>query len=258
MNKVFSDLNQYFDHIYVLTLKGYEQRQASIAENLDGLNWTFFWGVDKRELPVDILQDPKYYDDVKHRATKRTSRGMTLAEVACAMSHLAIYQDMLDKGYERVLIFEDDVLPCLEELQNFLPVMAELPDDWDCVMLGYYDEKRPSLANKLQHTVYRLFRLLHIANWQHVSDDMMDMMLLKPHSPSFYTMGKAMGAHAYAISQRAARAYIDYQTPVIMQADRVFLFNQVLNKLKAYMLKRPMFTLSELSQISSIQGKQNR
>lgn len=48
-------------------------------------------------------------------------------EVGCAMSHYYIYKDALEKGYESIIVFEDDCMfnRSLEELSNFLQVTKE-------------------------------------------------------------------------------------------------------------------------------------
>lgn len=59
-------------------------------------------------------------------------------EIAALRSHKSLLQHCLDKGYESVLILEDDV----DFPDNFLTalayVMKELPDDWDGLHLGGY------------------------------------------------------------------------------------------------------------------------
>jgi len=248
-----SVLNQHFDHIYVLTLKHAEARQQHIKQVLSGCDWSFFYGCDKNNLQQESLAEKGLYDDGLHKRTKRTTRSMNLGEVACSISHKMIYEDMLGKGYEKVLIMEDDVLPVASRLACLATEFKELPHDWAVLMLGYYGEKRPQLRYRIQQNIYQLFRMLRLFKWHHVSKEWIDDICMKPVSDSWYEIGKVLGTHAYAVNRSAAEKFIDYQSPVILQADRIFNYYKASNPLKAYAPKKVFFTLSELSQESFIQ-----
>lgn len=252
-NHPLSAFNQYFDQIYVLTLPHTVERQQSIKTLFDGLNWRFFYGIDKNELTRDPLQLQDIYDDVAHRRIKRTYRSMSPGEIACALSHRQIYQDALDNNYQRIAIFEDDAMPCYEQLTDFANKIAQLPDNWDLVMLGYYGEKRPGLKASTQRKLYGLFHHLHWFNWHKVNKKWLDRLCMQDYSADFYTIGKVLGAHAYAINLATAKAFIEFDTPVKVQADRIFNYYLAENELLAFAPKQPFFTLSELSKVSSIQ-----
>lgn len=249
----FEPLNQYFDHIYVLTLDDAVERQNNIEQVLKGLNWSFFKATDKRNLYPETFEQDGVYNDARHKLTKRTSRSMKTGEVACSLSHVRMYQDMLENNYKHVLILEDDVLPEPQKLQRFREVIEQLPKDWEVLMLGYYGEKPPTLKYKIQQSVYRLFHRLHLFNWHKVPMKWIDEICLSDYSDDLYTIGKVLGTHAYAVNQSAAKKFIEYQTPVILQADRIFNYYKSENELNAFALKKTMFTLSELSKESSIQ-----
>lgn len=251
--ELFSPLNEYFDHIYVLTLEHTKDRQENVAKVLDGLNWSFFWGTDKKKLDMETVKRDGVYDEAKHRETKRTHRAMSLGEVACSLSHRRIHEDMLEKGYQRVLIMEDDVLPQPENLRRFNEVVAQLPDNWELLMLGYYGHKPPTLRYRLQQKTYLALHHLNLFNWGNVSKKYIEELVFKPYSADLYEIGKVLGAHAYAISASAARKFVDYQTPVILQADRIYNYYKAEYGLNGFAVKDTMFTLSELSNDSYIQ-----
>lgn len=249
----FNNLNQYFDHIYVLTLDDAADRQENITKVLNGLNWSFFKATDKNNLDESKFDSENIYDDVKHKNTKRTTRSMKVGEVACALSHVRMYQHMLDNNFNHVLILEDDVLPEYDSLAEFDNVIRQLPKDWEVLMMGYYGEKLPNFKYMIQQKVYSVFHHLHLFNWHKVSKKWIDEICLSEYSNDLYNIGKVLGTHAYAVNQSAAKKFIAYQTPVILQADRIFNYYKADNQLKAFALKKTMFTLSELSEISSIQ-----
>jgi glycosyl transferase family 25 len=252
-SEIFQPLNQYFDKIYVLSLPHTTARHANVNKVLDGLSWSYFWGADKKDYSSAQVVEQRIYDDVAHKRTKRTSRSMNLGEVACALSHRNIYQNMLDEGHQRILVLEDDVLPQLEQLQHFDKVIAQLPEDWELLMLGYYGHKLPTLGYRLQQKLYLAFHYLKIANWHKVRRSWIDNICMQPHSPDIYHTGKVLGAHAYAVTASAAEKFLAYQTPVHLQADRIFNYYAAENPLSAFALKNTVFTLSELASDSYIQ-----
>lgn len=251
----FSSLNDYFDNIYVLTLQGATERQKNVEKVLSGLDWQFFWGTDKNNLNMPELLEQGIYDDQLHCSTKRTHRSMNIGEIACSLSHKRIYQDMLEKGYQRALIMEDDVLPEFDRLHEFSRIIDQLPDDWEVLMLGYYGEKRPALASNIQRVVYLLCHTLKLFNWHKVSKNWINKMCLSDYSEDLYSIGKVLGTHSYAVNASAAEKFTKYQTPVCMQADRVFTYYGADNALNGFAPKRTLFTLSELSKVSSIQTR---
>ena len=250
---LFQPLNRYFDKVYVLTLPHATARQDNVVRVLDGLDWSYFWGTDKKDFSTTQVLAEGIYDDVAHKSTKRTSRSMNLGEIACALSHRNIYQNMLDEGHRRILILEDDVLPQPERIQHFDSVIAQLPEDWELLMLGYYGHKLSTPRYRLQQQIYLAFHYLHIANWHKVSRRWIDNICMQAYSPSLYRIGKVLGTHAYAISAAAAEKFVAYQSPVQLQADRIFNYYAAQHSLNAFALKDTIFTLSELASDSYIQ-----
>ena len=76
---------------------------------------------------------------------------------------------------------------------------------------------------------------------------------MEPYSQDLYRMGKVLGTHAYAVSASAAEKFVSYQTPVHLQADRIFNYYAAEKPLNAFAPKNTLFTLSELASESYIQ-----
>ncbi|KAJ3176800.1 hypothetical protein HDU85_006535 [Gaertneriomyces sp. JEL0708] len=66
-------------------------------------------------------------------------------ELASAMSHLRIMQDVVDKRLERALVLEDDVIFERELPALWAPLSAVLPSDADLVYLGHCDNSPSTL-----------------------------------------------------------------------------------------------------------------
>lgn len=110
-----------FDKIYVVSLRRDVERRKKVTERLNkiNLNFEFFDAYDGtlfkhlwNKLANPFFENPNY--------------------VACNLTHLAIYNDALSKGYSNILILEDDVVPhskfneLLEIIKNQIPIKYDI------------------------------------------------------------------------------------------------------------------------------------
>src|SRR5215470_4088882 len=114
MQEYFRHLNGYYDEIYVLSVKHAEKRRKVFEERFKGLDYSFFFGADKKEFSTEDLVEKNIYNETLTKKNHRYSKLMMQGEIACAWSHKLVYEDVLQKNYERVLIFEDDAVPDTE------------------------------------------------------------------------------------------------------------------------------------------------
>lgn len=61
----------------------------------------------------------------------------------CNLSHYLIIQSALIMGFKAILIFEDDVLLTKEFVNKVNVCLQDLPEDWDMIMLGGSNVKKP-------------------------------------------------------------------------------------------------------------------
>lgn len=119
-------MNDYFDKIYVLSLKRNIDRRILIAERLNkvGIDFEFFDACDGQ-----VLNHLWKKLDNSHFTTQNY--------VACSISHLSIYNDAISRGFNRVLILEDDIKPH-KDIQNlFNTFKSQIPEDYDLLYLGW-------------------------------------------------------------------------------------------------------------------------
>ncbi len=76
----------------------------------------------------------------KDLALKYFGRELTRGEIGTALSHLAIYRQMIDQKIHTVLILEDDVDFEINN-QDLIGIIEKLPKDWECVMLGHHTKR---------------------------------------------------------------------------------------------------------------------
>lgn len=130
-----------FDQIYLVNLKRRPdrlKRMQACFEEL-GIDYKLIEAVDGKSLTkgyleaLDIKQCANYKDPY-------SNRDMTYGEIGCFMSHYKIWEDVVQKGHDRVIIFEDDI-----RFETFFRVtlsnlMIDLRNsgiqDWDLIYLG--------------------------------------------------------------------------------------------------------------------------
>ena len=147
-----------------------ERRAAAQAEfEREGLDVEFFRGTDgKAEAPKGLL--------------------ITKSEWGCADSHIRVWRDIAEKGYEMALVFEDDISLVPNFTSKLQEVMDELPPDWDFVNLG----TTPGF-----HNDYRRY-----------SEHLM--------------VGQALMAHAYIINLKCAKKWALWESNYLHNAIDVF------------------------------------
>lgn len=122
-------INEYFDHIYCVNLdRRTDKWDICVAEfakhNLEVERFSASWGHD---LPRHATLMP--------------------GEVGCLKSHERILQDIISKGYNRVLVLEDDIefIPNLQ--QKFSELEMLIPTKWDMLYLGGSHLNKPQPIN---------------------------------------------------------------------------------------------------------------
>ena len=99
------------DHIYCLNLERSADRREKIGKEFEkeSLDVEFFKGCDGKAIGKSGV-------------------------FGCAQSHITIWKDVVEKGYENVLIFEDDVW-LEKDFKKYLEIL-EAPEKWDVLYLG--------------------------------------------------------------------------------------------------------------------------
>ncbi len=142
------------DKVYIITIEHSEEHYNSLIERLDqlklpdGIPFQIWSGVEGREL-FKTEQGRKDYGikfyDKWNIGGNWWGRDVTTGEAGGICSHVEVWEDAYEKGYQNVLIIEDDFEPvgvidwnCFDELHNY---------DYDLIFLS-------RLLNKRHKNVY--------------------------------------------------------------------------------------------------------
>ena len=130
------------DKIYIINLKKNKDRWDAISKAAKNANVpiTRFNAIYEKELPPNHPDIKKYF---------ATNHELSPRQIGCALSHIKIWEDAVKNNYENILIFEDDVIIPPDFLAKLEPVVNELPDDWNMLLLGLNNIKATKYSKHL-------------------------------------------------------------------------------------------------------------
>ena len=132
--------NLWVDAVYVLSVKSFTDRIAHIKQELSKYNIAFEFIFD-----YDIENiTPKIISQYFNLSTK-TGSELTPAHQSLILKHITAWQKAIEKKYNNILIFEDDVILCPnfnKKLQEILDTLQTISPSY-LVFLGGRDTKVP-------------------------------------------------------------------------------------------------------------------
>ena len=231
-------LQCYFDKILVVSLPRFTERQQKIEKHLQGLQFEYFWGADKLQLNYEGARSDGTYDEVKAIKAQRQGKALNLGEIACSLSHRNIYSTMIEKGWKKILILEDDALPVYDQLVFLEEAINELPPDWELVYLGYLKHEKITTDLRAKQLFYKILSRLGLIAWNYT---MVKYLLPRPYSSHLRRAGFHDCTHAYAITLAAAEKLLAAQRPVVYRADDLLSSTIMKGELNAFVTEPKFF-----------------
>jgi glycosyl transferase, family 25 len=219
--EAFSALNEFFDARWVLSIQRNAERHPGIRDELRGLDFEFFWGVDGKAL----AGNDRRYD--LERARRLYGREVHVNELACTMSHLEIFETILEKGLKRVLVLEDDAVPISSHSSWVSRCLEGLPQDWELFYMGYRDGELRGFLREAQELLGRR------------RDD--TEVVSRRVGKGIRTAALHDFTHAYAVTYSGAMRMLENAYPVYHTADGWLEENVRGRKLKAYISVPKLF-----------------
>jgi glycosyl transferase family 25 len=216
VDRAWQFLNGWADRILVVTLARATDRQARLRERLRGLRFEHFAATDKLDLDRHRLVAEGVFDEARTPRRFRHTREMNLGEIACALSHRRLYEEIVRNGWSRVVVLEDDVVPREDDLAHLPAALEALPPGWELCYLGYMKNEAPSAWGRVKRAAYVALSPLRLAPWR--TGEAL-RLLPSPFAPHLRRAGLHACTHAYAVSLGGARKLLAAQTPVALRAD---------------------------------------
>jgi glycosyl transferase family 25 len=240
----FEALNKLFDKIYVLTIERARERQIAFSNHFKGLNYSFFYGIDKNDINEIELEKQQIYNPLEAQKNDRYHRKMKIGELACALGHQSIYKDIIENNYTKVLILEDDVVTCDLYFTSYLnDILNNIPDDWELVYFDYLKNDTSNFLTKLKQFVYQIQGTLGFLNLTSLS---IKNLYATKYNQYFKKAGYHMYTSAYCINQKTAKLLLQQQTPIKFVADHLLAYCITNNLIIGYIANPKIF--KQLSQ----------
>jgi glycosyl transferase family 25 len=214
----FSQLNQFFDKIYVITLQRAADRQAHVRNELQGLDYEFFFGKDKQSFSINSLKEQGVYDEELAKKHHRYGKAMHTGQIGAAWSHAEVYKDVVENNYRRVFIMEDDIVIDKEAIRIFPNVLKELPADWELLYLGFDEREKAPPGIFFKKLFYHFLRLFRAIKFSHTA---INHLYPRKVSTYIYEAGYHDCIHAYGITHSAAKKMLALQKPISFIADNL-------------------------------------
>lgn len=198
---------------YVVNLQQAIQRRQYMQTELakhSYLDFTFIDAVVGKEIEDSKLEELYSEDRVRKNIGRTLSRG----EIGCALSHVNIYSEMIERGEEVALVLEDDI--CIPS-----SIETELRG------LQWLLDKNKPVVVLLTPVIKASNRIVHALTNNRV---------LKPYE-ACYTSG-------YLLNKRAAGELLKLNLPVCVAADDWEYFD-MMGELDLYCLKNHVIHLAE-------------
>ncbi len=163
----------------------------------------------------------------------------SLGEIGVTCSHRAIWKLMIERNYEQVIVFEDDVILENNFKENLQKFLADLPEDWDIAFLGVGRRN-----NKYEYfvSVGEIFRDL-------------DNIEGHPFVAKIQPTNLTYGMYGYVINQKGAKKLLQLTDFSDMPLDDIVFQNGGINtgKVKGYVsmkkLLEPKLNDSEIKRM---------
>lgn len=195
--------------IFVINLERSPERREHMCAQLEHyqLDYEFFNAIDGECLSDEMLS---WYDDSLREKTQWFPRKLTKNEIACAISHLLIYEKLVKENIQAAIVLEDDVV-INDDFYQIMNRQALFPKAYE--LLYYHHGKA-----KYYPTCRKIYKNYKIVRYRRQSK---------------YSKRSITYTSAYQITRDGAFKLLRHGYPIAMPAD-IFLGHLNIHHVKAY------------------------
>lgn len=215
------------DNLYVfcISLNERDDRRERINKNFDFFNIIFFEAVDTRQerlkLYKNLMEEDSYQKLIRNneKNTREYHHDLTSGAVGCFLSHLHVYQYIVNHSLEYSLILEDDTKPTVYNYKEYLQYLfSNIPKDADIVLLHYI------LPQVKKHNIIKVNTALST---------------VQPDKFQFWCLD------SYIITRKGAKKILDNFNKITMQIDSFLAKLHREGKINIYITNKQYTTQSD-------------
>jgi glycosyl transferase family 25 len=177
-----------------------------------------FFGHDKQEFSIDDLLKQGIYNEALARKHHRYGKPMPAGMIGCSWSHAEVYKTIVNEGYQKVLILEDDVVIDRRGIAIWPDVVKELPLDWELLYLGFAEKETVPPFAFFKKAVYHVQRLFGGLTYSHAT---IKNLYPKKIGRYVWKSGYHDCTHAYGLTLSGAKKLLALQTPISFFPDNL-------------------------------------
>jgi GR25 family glycosyltransferase involved in LPS biosynthesis len=231
--------------IFIINLKRRLDRKISVENKLKNLgitNYEFIEAVDALELSKE---------DIKTQYNKKEYKELTLPEIACALSHIKVYNKILQDNIKYAIVLEDDAILNVEFKKFITRFNASNTHDFDFLLLGYHSSNQ-SFNGKLKtfEADVKMIETNSIIYLSSSIDNIDDITLHRPSYPSM-SLDYVSGAYCYMISHNGCKNALRINYPVMVEADNIWNYY---HKEVSTLLANPLLSSRPLDEDSDLRN----
>ncbi|WP_118785803.1 glycosyltransferase family 25 protein [Haemophilus haemolyticus] len=181
--------------IIVISLK-HSTRRENIAKRLSGLGlgFSFFDATDGKKLPASVLESVDYDFYPKHYLSPKP---LTLGEIGCAISHIKVYEYMVENNIKSAIILEDDAIVSQHFKEIVEDTLNKINKNHELIFFDHGKVK----SHFFKKRIVERYRLAHYK------------------APSKNSRRCIIYATAYLITLSGAKKLLNYAYPIRLPAD---------------------------------------
>ncbi|CAG8604299.1 1995_t:CDS:1, partial [Diversispora eburnea] len=164
-----------------------------------------YFNLDYEFFPATDVNSPEVEEE--YQSVIAQSEDLKKTEVACTLSHLRIYQSIIDNNLKSALIFEDDIDIEMDIKHQISKILPYLPEDWEMFYIGHC-----CVENLREPFNY----------------------------PTLYISTRPSCTHAYAVSNIGARKLLSILVKLKMPLDCVLVNLIEAGKIKSFSVEPPL------------------
>jgi GR25 family glycosyltransferase involved in LPS biosynthesis len=123
------------DKFYMCHYTKLNERKNYIQKHIHTYNLELEWieKFDKEDIDFESLE--QNYPKILHNM-QMFNRKLTKPEISLCLKHLHVFSEVISKGYDNVVVFEDDIILCDDFLNKLDLYTQQLPVDYDILWIG--------------------------------------------------------------------------------------------------------------------------
>jgi len=213
--------------VFIINLKHRTDRKAHMIKELERIgirDYEFFEAIKPGSIADLNRWNPNFLKirpDWLKGETDEYYLKYRLGALGCLMSHAAIMQLAIQRGYNQILILEDDVIFNTNKIKNFNHLLM--------VLKGEYEYLRSK--NKKQFQKINSFDLLYLGGATQLS-------LLKNITPSLALTMNTGCTHAYIVPETAMKYILSIIRHSVVEIDK-FYIQQIQQRGKSFYVTPP-------------------